>query len=75
MPEELPTAGFLTVNQVAAQKSVSAAAVYAAITEGRLAAERVLNRWAVRPEAVEAWKPRAYGERVRRRGDGPRERR
>jgi hypothetical protein len=61
---------FLTVADVVALKSVSAAAVYQAIREERLAAERVLNRWAIRPEAAEAWKPHGYKDRPgpKRRG-------
>ena len=69
MPED-SRQEFLTVADVVTLKSVSATAVYQAIKAERLVAERVLNRWAIRPEAAEAWKPHGYKDRPgpKRRG-------
>ena len=61
---------YLTVAQVVVLKRVTAAAVYRAIKENRLFAERVLNRWAIKHDVAVAWNPQGYKDRMgpKRRG-------
>ncbi len=47
----------LTVPEVAALKGVTRAAVYAAISEGRLPHQKVLGRLALREADILAWTP------------------
>jgi excisionase family DNA binding protein len=58
MPNEL-----MTVDEAAALKGVTRAAVYAAVKAGRLPHERVLRRIGLRRADVDAWQPIAHGDR------------
>lgn len=58
----------LTIADAARRKGVSRSAVYKAIAQGQLAAQKVLGKMAARGADVEAWHPR---ERKGRRKGTP----
>lgn len=54
----------ITPEEAARMKSVSAAAIYAAVRENRLPHTRVLRRIGLRKTDVMRWEPRSYGNRI-----------
>ena len=61
----------LTPVQVSHLKGVSRAAVYAAISEGRLASVKLLGRIGVSQTDAEAWQPIRYRNRPGAKGGRP----
>ena len=54
---------YITPAEAARLKDVSRAAIYLAIKEGRLNAEKVLGRVALKKAEVQAWTPMRYAGR------------
>jgi len=65
------TAKLITPDEAAQLKSVTRAAIYAAIAEGRLPATRILGRLALKRKDVVAWVPRSYAGRPGRKSGPP----
>lgn len=62
----------LTVTEAARARGVSSTAIYSAITQGRLPARRMLNRWAINEKDLTRYQPTQRGNRLGPKGRGGR---